>query len=146
MRRYSTSVLGLIAFLGIGAVGLRTAHADLLDPNAFASLGTFDPTLAGQYLVKQINGTPTIVDPNGQTLFSGVESNGVAVFDFNSITVTSTNSAPITIFGQAGPTAFLSRGDISVTNNNSSMPHIGPYVFNFNGLFPNGPGAGGNGN
>ncbi len=67
--------------LWFGAVG--QAGAASLDPNLFPSLGAF-PISPGLYLF-DTSGIPTLSGPGGT--FTGVVSNGVAVFDFDTLNV-----------------------------------------------------------
>ena len=53
-----------------------------LDPLDFLSLGAF-PTAPGIYTLDTRGTTPTLSGPGGT--FTGVVSNGIAVFDFDSI-------------------------------------------------------------
>jgi hypothetical protein len=85
----------LAAALLLGSAG--RVQAGPLNPLDFASLGAF-PTAGGSYTF-DTSGTPVLIGPNGSVVATGVVSNGVAVFDFNSINVTSSQG-----FGGAGTT------------------------------------------
>ena len=90
----------------VGGVG--TGWAGPLNPADFPLSGVF-PTVAGTYTF-DTGGTPTLTGPGGTSL-TGVVFNGVAVFDFNAITVGSDQ----TFVGTGSlPLALLSQGDITV--------------------------------
>ncbi len=119
----------LVAGMLLGAAG--RAPAGPLNPLDFASLGAF-PTAPGAYTINT-SGTPTLTEPNG-TIITGVVSNGVAVFDFDSIDVPSGQ----VISGTGSlPAALLSRNGITVSGeiDFSAYYYRNPYV--------PGPGGGG---
>ena len=60
-------------------------QAGPLSPLDFTSLGAF-PSTAGAYIFDTY-GTPTLTGPGGGIIETGVVYNGIAVFDFNSISV-----------------------------------------------------------
>ena len=99
----------LLALLVLGSTGW--ASAGPLNPLDFASLGAF-PTAMGTYTINT-SGTPTLTEPDGTTL-TGVISNGIAVFDFDSINVL--GPIPSRIFTATGslPLALLSRTDATI--------------------------------
>ena len=127
------------------------AAAGPLDPTAFAPVGPF-PTAAGTYyfdtstLTLNAAGPFGPLGPPGPTLLTGVDYNGIAVFDFSSITV---NSDQMFVGTGTLPLALLSRSDINVngTIDVSAPPpqglssNGGPGGFGSN----SGPGAGGSG-
>ena len=64
----------------------------------------------GMYTFNTTAPNPTLTEPDGTTL-TGIVSNGIAVFDFNSITVSSGQ----TLVGTGAlPLALLSRGDATI--------------------------------
>jgi PEP-CTERM motif len=105
--------------VAIAASGLMPAPsiAGPLDPLQFSSLGTLSLSTPGTYLIlaPQLGSAPTLVV--GNTTYTGVIYNGVAVFDFTSINIASgvTLSANIT-FGGSGtlPVALLSQTSASI--------------------------------
>ena len=105
------------------AVGGPTARGGPLNPLDFTSLGAF-PSAVGTYLINT-TGTPKLTGPGGTVLATGVVSDGVAVFDFDSISVVSGES--ITGTGSL-PVALLSRGAIAVNGviNVSGGPAFAP--------------------
>ncbi|MGD0043193.1 MAG: hypothetical protein ABSE84_22795, partial [Isosphaeraceae bacterium] len=99
----AVGVLGLAVALGAPAV-----RGDLLNPDAFSSLGTLNIT-GGSYAFNTT--TDTLSDSSGTVLFTGVPYNGIAVFDFSQIAL---SGATFTATG-SGPLALLSQGDINFT-------------------------------
>ena len=95
------------------------AAADVLDPNAFASLG---PSRRARRCSSHGNGTsaPVLEDFGGTILATGVISNGVAVFDFSSVT-----TGIIYVQGDL-PIAILSRGDMAIVNITEVYNFLGP--------------------
>jgi PEP-CTERM motif len=107
-----TRIVFLLAVMGLmPAPGL----AGPLDPNAFSSLGAF-PSLSGSYSINTSAAmAPTLTEPGGATItgvyYQDSPGHTVAVFDFSSISMTS--SQTITATG-AAPVALLSRGDATI--------------------------------
>ncbi len=110
------------ALLFLLLASASAARADILDPRSFASLGAF-PTQTGAYRVDTTIGrVPTLYLPDG-TRLSGVVSGTTAVFDFDSIAISSGDSFRVTggpreeIFGgfiASYGFALLSRGDLTM--------------------------------
>ena len=143
-NRLSVRCLMLGMGLGVSFLSGRSAlgSADVpLDPNAFASLGALSG--ATTYVFNTGNGssTPTVT-LNGSTVLSGVISNGVAVFDFSSVTI----STGATATGSGAlPLAILSRGAVSISgvvNMSASGPTAGPGGFSAPSIGGFGPGGG----
>jgi len=120
-----------------------------LNPLDFLSLGAF-PTAPGMYTIDTRGTTPTLSGPGGT--FSGVVSGGVAVFDFDSITIgngqTLVNTAFTVPAASPLPVALLSRGDATIngTVNVSASYNISPALGiggPGGGSSDTGPGAGG---
>jgi hypothetical protein len=137
-RPVAISVLAVGLLLG--AAG--RAQAGALNPLDFASLGAF-PTASGQYTINT-SGTPTLTEPNGTTL-TGVVSNGIAVFDFDSIgsigqSFVATGSLPLALLSR---TDALIVGPIDVSGQAFGTP--GPGGGNGGPMPGGGPGAGGPG-
>lgn len=86
---------------------MTTVQAEPLRPTDFDSLGAF-PTTAGIYEIDSDAATLTGPDRT----ISGVVSNGIAVFTFDSITI----GSGMTVFGSVGarPVALLSKGNITI--------------------------------
>ena len=107
-RLLSWAVAALIPIASL-AHPPRACRGDVLDPNAFASLGTLS---GGDLTIDSGDGTtaPVIEEGvGGPILATGVISNGVAVFDFDSVNLSSPNFAQGTL-----PIAILSRGDMTI--------------------------------
>ena len=100
-------VFRLAATLALWLGWAGQAAAGPLNPLDFASLGSF-PTEGGTFTFT--SGQFPVLEGPG-TAVSGVVFNGIAVFDFSSITVASNQ-----VFTGTGafPIALLSRGDITV--------------------------------
>jgi hypothetical protein len=116
------------------------AKAGPLNPLDFASLGDF-PTLSGGYYIDTSGSNPTISGPGGLVL-TGVVFNGIAVFDFNSITVGANQ-----LLGGTGslPVALLSRGDVVMNGTiDASAPYGYPNIAGLGG-YRFGPGTGSDG-
>lgn len=96
--------------LGLLLAPAGRVQAGPLNPLDFASLGAF-PTASGSYIF-DTSGTPTLIGPGGNVIETGVVSNGIAVFDFDSISVTGSQQ----FLGGNGalPLALLSRSDASI--------------------------------
>ncbi len=124
MRKATTRTAALVLLLG----GAGAAAAAPLNPDDYGSLGTL-ATAAGAYTINT-SGTPTLSGP-GVNL-SGVVVGGVAVFDFDSITI----GAGTTISASAAlPLALLSRQGVSV----GGSIDVGAPLFSPSGA--GGPGA-----
>src|SRR4051794_2234374 len=95
-----------LLFLG-GIACAGRADAGPLDPTKFNSLGTLSLSSGDFYTIDSTAGVLTL--GNGGTTYTGVLSNGVAVFDFDSIDIASGAS----LFANQGagllPIALLSR-------------------------------------
>jgi hypothetical protein len=138
MRRTSSRVsrsAAMLALLVFGAAG--QAAAGPLNPLDFTSLGAF-PSAPGAYTINTTGPNPTLTEPDG-TALTGIVSNGIAVFDFNSIAVGSGQ----TFVGTGSlPLALLSQGDATV-NGSINVSATSPlYYFQPS---PGGPGGGGGG-
>jgi hypothetical protein len=94
-------------------------RAGALSPVEFASLGAF-PTLAGTYTLSGSGMNPTLTGPGGTVITGVYSTGGIAVFDFDAITVnggqqfTFIKGAPGFPFFDIPPLALLSRGDVTV--------------------------------
>jgi hypothetical protein len=109
MRRLSSGLSRVVAALALLIGGAGRAGAGPLNPLDFASLGAF-PTAGGTYYFDTDGPNPTLGAIGGPPL-TGVVFNGIAVFDFNAITVSSSQ----TFVGMGSlPVAFLSRSDITI--------------------------------
>ncbi|MGO9598165.1 MAG: PEP-CTERM sorting domain-containing protein [Isosphaeraceae bacterium] len=150
MRRSSNCLVRSVALLALLFFGVAgQAAAGLLNPGDFAPVGPF-PTDPGSYTFDTTGPNPTLSGPGG-TALTGVIFNGVAVFDFNSITVGSGQ----TFVGEGAlPLALLSRSDITINGTidvsapGGSNPNGGPGGFgggNDTGAGGYGPGGGGGG-
>jgi len=122
------------------------AGAGPLDPNAFTSLGTLNLGPGFYEFTTGAGGAPVLAQLSGvnfNTLYTGIYSNGVAVFDFSSVTISQGASILATSTGAdvGGPIALLSRGSENIGG------RIDLSGFTAVGGFPNppnsGPGAGG---
>ena len=107
-RVASRSVVVAVLAVGLWLGAAGRVQADPLNPLDFTSLGAF-PTAPGDYTINT-GGTPTLTGPGGT--FTGVVSNGVAVFDFNAINVVTGQ-----VINGTGPfpAALLSRDGITVS-------------------------------
>src|SRR3954451_18057863 len=83
------------------------ASAGPLNPLDFQSLSTLNLS-TGSYTFNTT--TDQLLDSNKNVLFTGVTSNGIAVFDFNQVVI---GGGTFTATG-SNPLALLSRGDIIV--------------------------------
>ena len=138
MRRVLSGVSRSVAVLALLVGGAGRAGAGPLNPGDFplSNSGAF-PSTTGMYKL-DTSGTPTLSGPGGT--FTGVVSNGVAVFDFNAINVVTgqviNGTGPL-------PAALLSRDGITVSGginfSGSIFGEHGPGGFNGG----SGPGAGG---
>ncbi len=131
-----TKRFGVAVVFGLLFVGVVPAGAGALDPTAFAPVGPF-PTAAGTYAFYTSGPNPTLLGPG--TVLTGVDYNGIAVFDFNAITVGSDQTfvSGNLVFPEYNtvttpPLALLSRGDIAingtidVSGNSPTFPFPGP--------------------
>ncbi len=138
MRRTSSRVsrsAAMLALLVFGAAG--QAAAGPLNPLDFTSLGAF-PSAPGAYTINTTGPNPTLTEPDG-TALTGIVSNRIAVFDFNSIAVGSGQ----TFVGTGSlPLALLSQGDATI-NGSINVSATSP-LFYFQPT-PGGPGGGGGG-
>jgi hypothetical protein len=109
MRRVLSGVSRSVAVLAVLVGAAGRAGAGPLNPLDFASLGAF-PTTGGTYYFDTDGPNPTLGVVGGPSV-TGVVSGGIAVFDFNAITV----GAAQTFIGIGSmPVAFLSRGDATI--------------------------------
>ncbi|MGZ3432668.1 MAG: hypothetical protein ACXVA7_12820 [Isosphaeraceae bacterium] len=149
MRRVVSGVSRSVAVLAVLVGGAGQAGAGALNPNVFTSLGAF-PSATGMYVL-DTSGTPTLSGPGGT--FTGVVSNGVAVFDFNAINVVTgqaingTGPLPAALLSRDGITVS---GGINVSGGNLNLGFgPGPGGFPggtfFGGASGDGPGGGGAG-
>ncbi len=150
----------LIALAGFGMLLTAGVPADAgpLDPLAFNPIGPF-PTAAGTYDfdTSYTLSAPVLTGPSGT--LTGVFYNGIAVFDFSTITVSSGQvfgPSPFETYG--APLALLSQSNISIAGTidvsaptNSSQYSIGVsgpggYGGSLNNFgIPTGPGVGADG-
>ncbi|MGO9598164.1 MAG: hypothetical protein ACLP7Q_09240 [Isosphaeraceae bacterium] len=128
----SATVLALLVF---GVAG--QAAAGPLNPLAFQSLGDF-PIAPGMYTFNTTVPNPTLTEPDG-TVVTGTASNGIAVFDFNSINV---GNGQTFVGTGSKPLALLSQGDATI-NGTIDVSATSPTANN--GPSPGGPGGGGGG-
>jgi hypothetical protein len=141
MRRVLSGVSRSVAVLAVLVGGAGRAGAGPLNPGDFTPVGPF-PTAGRDIHVQHTGPNPTL-SGTGRTTLTGVVSNGIAVFDFNSITVGSGQ----TFVGEGAlPLALLSRSDITI---NGTIDVSAPGGFDFHGGpggfdgASSGPGAGG---
>ncbi len=104
----------------VGVYCQADAQAGFLDPNSFASLGAF-PSAPGAYSfdTNTFLGAPRL-NLSGGGFISGVFSNGVAVFTFDSINITADITVAISGHNSgnnAVPLALLSRSNILIASN-----------------------------
>src|SRR3954469_18408104 len=78
--RIATVILG-------GFLVASASFAGPLDPTQFQSLGTLALTAPGTYVVTTTGPNPTLLA--GTNVYTGVIFNGIAVFDFNSVSISS---------------------------------------------------------
>jgi hypothetical protein len=96
-------VVGLVPSRGL---------AGPLDPMQFNSLGTLALSTPGTYTISMAGGTPTLMV--GGTTYNGVVFNGVAVFDFSTITIAS-GAVLTAVKGSDGlPVALLSQSTADI--------------------------------
>ncbi|HEV3166539.1 MAG TPA: hypothetical protein VGZ22_21115, partial [Isosphaeraceae bacterium] len=101
--------VGLVVAIVVVAWG-GCVEAEPLNPDAFASLAAF-PTAPGSYEFGTDPNNPIFVGP-GVSL-SGVIYHGLAVFDFDSVTIG--NGMIVKSWGTALPLVVLSRSDFTIT-------------------------------
>ena len=137
---HSFNCLSLLTFAASAALA-APALAAPLDPNSFATLGTFNP--AGGPSIANTSGTPTLFA--GGTTYTGVVSpGGIAVFTFDNVTIgdgvniTGDGSRPLAILSK-GNVTFAGSGTISVALGGSG----GGQPTTADGDGPGGGGAGG---
>jgi hypothetical protein len=116
LKKTVVPMLALGLLLGVSGRVL----AGPLDPNSFTSLGTLGP---GTYIIDSggnlTGGVPTIYDSSLNKLFSGVVSNGIAVFAFSSINLGATSSVDVDsfqVYNPLHPTETLPVALLSQTN------------------------------
>lgn len=94
----------------VGAGQLYAGAQAPLDPNAFSSIGVLSG--ATNYAFNTGNGTITpTVTLDGSIVMHGTMSNGVAVFDFGSVNISTTSTVTVT---GANPLAILSPGSVTI--------------------------------
>jgi hypothetical protein len=148
-----------VAVLALLVGGAGRAGAGPLNPLDFplSDSGTF-PTAAGTYTFDTSGLAPTLSGPGGTVtgvLYSDVPGHQIAVFDFNSITVSGgqvlVGPSPF-VTSSAPPLALLSRSDVTIDGviNVSAPQPVTPALFSPGGPggfgSDRGPGAGGFGN
>ena len=148
MRRVLSGVsrsVAVLAVLVFGAAG--RAGAGPLNPGDFTPVGPF-PTAAGTFTFN--TSSLTLTGPGITTPIQGsLSTTGVAVFDFNAITVASdqvfVSQSPL-FNVTTPPLALLSRGDVTIngTINVSAPPFTSPPYSPLSGA-PGGPGGFGSG-
>ena len=126
-----------------------------LDPMQFASLGTLSLS-SGSYTMNATGATPTLTA--GGTTYTGIVYNGIAVFDFSSITIA--NGATLSAVQGVGlPIALLSQSSATIDGRidvsafgNSAGPGAGNLSVGGNGVYtppsqsnPSGSATGGGG-
>ncbi len=105
-----SSRLSIVVLSLAVAIGTPTARGGPLSPLDFTSLGAF-PTASGSYTFNtSASGAPTLTG-GGKTI-TGIYFDGIAVFDFNSISVAGNQQ----FYGGTGslPLALLSRSNASI--------------------------------
>ena len=152
MRRVLSRVSRSVAVLAVLVGGAGRAGAGPLNPGDFTPVGPF-PTAGGTFIFDTSN--LTLTGPGITTPIQGsLSTTGVAVFDFNAITVASNqvfvSQNPFSNV-TTPPLALLSRGDVTIDGKiDVSAPQLfttplgspgGPGGFGSDG----GPGAGGGG-
>ena len=144
MRRVLSGVSRSVAVLAVLVGGAGRAGAEPLNPGDFplSGSGAF-PTAAGTYLFNTSNLTltgPGIATPVQGTL----STTGVAVFDFNAITVASDQVFVSQVSQErfpdvtTPPLALLSRGDVTI---DGKIDVSAPQPFNILLFSPGGPGG-----
>ena len=105
--------MGVAIAILAGILAPASSFAGPLDPTQFQSQGTLALTTPGTYTVITTGPTPLLLA--GTTVYKGVVSNGIAVFDFSSVSI----AAGATLLATGGygslPIALLSQSteDIS---------------------------------
>jgi hypothetical protein len=120
-----------LASLAVALVTMASplqVSAGILNPLDFASLGAF-PTASGGYFVDTSLGQAPTIKLNGVTVATGVISGNTAVFDFDSVAITTNMSFRVNggsfsrLYGglpfDSYGFALLSRGDLSLAANSS---------------------------
>ena len=158
MRRVLSRVSRSVAVLALLVGGAGRAGAGPLNPLDFplSDSGVF-PTAAGTYTFDTSGLAPTLSGPGGTVtgvLYSDVPGHQIAVFDFNSITVSGgqvlVGPSPF-VTSSAPPLALLSRSDVTIDGviNVSAPQPVTPVLFSPGGPggfgSDRGPGAGGGG-
>ena len=139
----------IIPLLMAALLSAVSANAVPLNPNDFDSLGATPFTIDGTYTIDTSGDTPTLYDPNGNPVATGVVASGIAVFTFNDIVI----GVGVNVVGlqnaDSRPVALLSKGDIRIDGTiNVSGADGAPYTgFGTNGGAGGaaGPGGGGGG-
>lgn len=134
----------LFVVLALLLLPTTAVRAQVLDPNAFTSLGTFN-SQPGNYLVN--TDTNTLTAPDG-TVITGVVSGNIVVFTFDAI---SFNAGSTLFFGSgARAVALLSKGDATFAGQinlsgggGGGAPWGGPGGYAAGGPGQNGSGPGG---
>jgi hypothetical protein len=112
--------MAAVALIGFAVVmGAPTARGGPRDPGAFSSLGTLNIS-SGSYTFSST--TDQLLDSSNNVLFTGVTSNGIAVFDFSQITISGGS------FRGTGsnPLALLYLGNIGITGGSINVSAGGP--------------------
>ena len=158
MRRVLSRVSRSVAVLALLVGGAGRAGAGPLNPLDFplSDSGVF-PTAAGTYTFDTSGLAPTLSGPGGTVtgvLYSDAPGHQIAVFDFNSITVSGgqvlVGPSPF-VTSSAPPLALLSRSDVTIDGviNVSAPQPVTPALFSPGGPggfgSDRGPGAGGGG-
>lgn len=114
-----------------------TAESAILDPNAFASLGSLSLTdTSGAYVFDTGAGgvSPTLKDHLGNVLFTGTLYNGIGVFDFSSVSL---GFGTQVLAVGPNPLALLSQGNVTLAG------HLGADGQDASGAIGGQGGAGG---
>jgi hypothetical protein len=88
------------------------SFAGPLDPLQFQSLGTLALSTPGSYVVTTTGPNPTLLA--GTNVYTGVVFNGIAVFDFDSVSISSGTSLMATGGFFTRPVALLSRSTMTI--------------------------------
>jgi len=110
--------LGIVILSAIAVAGSPgRGAAAMLDPTAFASLGTLNLTSGTYSFIVGSSGSPTLAQYNGiqfTTLFTGEVRDGINVFTFDSVSIGSGVILAASNSGGAGPVALLSKTTESI--------------------------------